>query len=98
MPNTLTRYTGGSTGLSSYSSNSGYYDLSEYSGNFTQALAVTNLHEQGRALLASTALENVGALSAMEGYLSEIAPSGAHRYRAIADAYTAAVCRTIMDW
>jgi len=97
MPNTLTRYSGSSTGLSSYSSG-GSYALSDYSSSFTQALAATNIYEQGRALLASTALENVGALSAMEGYLCQVAPSGAHRYRAIADAYTAAVCQTIMDW
>jgi hypothetical protein len=63
----MTRYTGGNTGLSSYSGGSSNYGLSEYSSNFTQALAITNLHEQGRAVLASTALENVGALSAMEG-------------------------------
>jgi len=86
MPNTMTRYTGGST------------SLTEYSGNFTQALAVTNLHEQGRALLASTFLENVGALSAMEGYLCQVAPSGAHRYKAVADAYTAAICQTLLEW
>jgi len=97
MPNTLTRYSGGSTGLSSYSSDNSY-SLSEYAGNFTQSLAFTNLREQSRALIASTALENVGALSAMEGYLNTVAPSGSHRYRAIADAYTAAVCRTILDW
>ena len=98
MPNnTLIRYSGGRTGLSSYSSDSSY-GLSEYGGNFTQALAVTNLHEQGRTLIATTGLENVGAMSAMEGYLSQIAPSGAHRYRAIVDTYTKAVCQTILDW
>jgi len=93
--NTLTRYSGSSSALSSYSGN---YGLSDYGGDFTQALAITNLHEQGRAVLAGTALETVGALSAMEGYLCQVAPSGAHRYKAIADAYTVAVCRTILDW
>jgi len=97
MPSTLTRYSGASTGLSSYSGNSSY-GLSDYGGNFTQALAFTNLREQGRTLIAITGLENVGAMSAMEGYLSQVAPSGAHRYKAIADAYTAAVINTIMDW
>ena len=95
MPNnTMTRYSSGSTGLSSYSSGG----LSDYSGGFVQALSATNMWEQGRAILASTALENVGALSAMEGYLCQVAPSGAHRYKAIADAYTSAVIRTILDW
>ena len=97
MPNTMTRYTGGSTGLSAYSGG-GSYSLSDYSGGFVQALSATNMWEQGRAILASTALENVGALSAMEGYLCQVAPSGAHRYKAIADAYTSAVIRTILDW
>ena len=97
MPNTMTRYTGGSTGLSSYSGGSSY-SLSDFSSNFTQALSATNMWEQGRAILASTALENAGALSALESHLCQVAPSGAHRYRAIADAYTAAVCQTILDW
>ena len=97
MPNTMTRYSGGSAGLSSYSGG-GSYGLSEYGGNFTQALAITNLHEQGRAMLASTALESAGALSAMEGYLCQVAPSGAHRYKAICDAFTAATIETIMGW
>ena len=95
MTNTLSRFSGSSSALASCSDS---YALSEFGGNFTQALAITNLHEQGRALLASTALENAGALSAMEGYLCQVAPTGAHRYKAIADSYTAAVCRTIMDW
>jgi hypothetical protein len=96
MSNALaTRYSGSSSALSSYSDS---YALSDFSGSFTQALATTNLWEQGRAVLASTAMENVGALSAMEGYLCQVAPSGSHRYKAIADAYTAAVCRTILDW
>jgi hypothetical protein len=95
MTNTLTRYSGSTSALSSCSDS---YALSGYGGGFTQALAATNLMEQGRALLASTALENVGALSAMEGYLGQVAPSGVHRYKAICDAYTAAVCRTILDW
>lgn len=98
MPNnTLTRYSGGGTGLSSYSG-SGSYGLSDYSGNFVNALSITNMHEQGRAILASTAMENVGALSAMEGYLCQISPSGAHRYKLIADAYAIAAARVISDW
>jgi hypothetical protein len=97
MTNKLSRYSSDTTyGLSSYSSGGGA--LANFGSNFTQALSMTNLHEQGRALLASTALENVGALSSMESYLCQVAPSGAHRYKAIADAYTAAVIGTIMDW
>ena len=97
MQNTMTRYSGSSALASPYSGG-GSYGLSDYSGGFIQALGITNMHEQGRAILASTAMENVGALSAMEGHLCQIAPTGAHRYKAIADAYTAAVIQTIMDW
>jgi hypothetical protein len=95
MNNTLTRYSGSSSALSSYSDS---YGLSEYGGNFTQALAITNLHEQGRALLTSTALESIGALSAMEGYLCQMAPSGAHRYKALIDVCTKRMAETIYDW
>ena len=94
--NTMTRYSGSNTALSSYSSSGS--GLANYSGNFSQALAITNLHEQGRAMLASTGLESVGALSAMESYLCQAAPSGAHRYKAVVDAYTTALIGTILDW
>ncbi|MDR0531382.1 MAG: hypothetical protein LBG83_04880 [Oscillospiraceae bacterium] len=95
--NTMTRYSGSSTGISSYSGN-GSYGLSNFSNNFVNTLSCTNMWEQGRAILASTAMENVGALSAMEGYLCQIAPSGAHRYKLIADAYAVAAARVISDW
>jgi len=97
MNSTIIRYTGGSTGLSSYS-DSQSYGLSEYSGNFTQALSMTTLHEQGRALLASNALEAIGALSAIETNLCQIAPSGAHRYKAICDSCAIAMCGIIANW
>jgi len=98
MPNnTLTRYSGSSMGLSSYS-DGGSYGLSDYSSNFINAISCTNMHEQGRALLATTALENLGAMSAMESYLCQIAPSGAHRYKLVADAYAMAAARAVSDW
>jgi len=93
----MTRYAGGNTGLASYSGG-GNNGLSNFSGNFVNTLSATNMWEQGRALLASTAMENVGALSAMEGYLCQVAPSGAHRYKLIADAYAVAAARVISDW
>jgi len=97
MPNTLTRYSSNSTGLSSLSGGSSY-GLSEYGGNFTKAFAMTNLHEQSRAMLAYNALETVGAMSAMEAYLCQVAPSGAHRYKLIADVYASVAARAIAEW
>jgi hypothetical protein len=101
MPNnTLTRYNSSGTDLSysGYSAYSGTNSLSNYNSNFTQALSISNLHEQGRALLTSTALESVGALSAMEGYLCQVAPSGAHRYKLLIDACASAMANSILDW
>jgi hypothetical protein len=59
---------------------------------------LSNLQEQGRAHITNTALENVGALTALEEHLCEIAPSGAERYRHIVDAYTMGAARTIGRW
>lgn len=59
---------------------------------------VSNIHEQGRALLTHTALENLGALSSLEEQLSELAPSGAERYRHIVDAYAMGAAKKIMRW
>jgi hypothetical protein len=61
-------------------------------------VAVADMREQGRALLTSTALQNVGALSALEQHLSQVAPTGAARYRAIVDAYAIGASITIQRW
>ncbi|MHB1371335.1 MAG: hypothetical protein ACYCW7_14200 [Pseudomonadaceae bacterium] len=63
----------------------------------TQGL-VTNTHEQVRALLTNTALQNVGALSSLEEHLNQVAPSGAARYQHIVDAYALGAAHTIARW
>ena len=63
----------------------------------TQGL-VTNTREQVRALLTNTALQNVGALSALEEHLIQIAPMGAARYEHIVDAYALGAAQTIARW
>jgi len=63
----------------------------------TQGL-VTNTREQVRALLTNTALQNVGALSALEEHLNQIAPQGAARYEHIVDAYALGAAQTIARW
>jgi hypothetical protein len=57
-----------------------------------------NAREQVRSLLASTALQNVGTLSALEEHLIQIAPLGAVRYQQIVDAYTLGAAQTIVRW
>jgi len=59
-----------------------------------QGLA-TNSREQVRAMLTNTALQNVGALTALEEHLIRVAPLGAARYEAIVDAYAMGVANTI---
>lgn len=59
---------------------------------------VTNMREQVRAHLTNTALQNAGALSELEGYLRQIAPTGAARYQHIVDAYALGAAQTIARW
>lgn len=56
------------------------------------------LREEGRAYLTHTALEHVGALTAMEQHLLQVAPGGAARYREIVDSYTIGAASTIRRW
>jgi hypothetical protein len=59
---------------------------------------VANTREEIRAAITSTALQNVGALSALEQHLIEVAPMGAARYQHIVDAYTVGAAQTIARW
>jgi hypothetical protein len=56
------------------------------------------MHEQGRATLTNTALENLGALSALEEHLRQVVPSGAARYKHIVDAYALGAAQKIARW
>ncbi|WP_349902140.1 hypothetical protein [Parafrigoribacterium humi] len=62
-----------------------------------QAL-VADTYEQGRALLTNTALQNVGALSALEQHLIQVAPIGEARYKHIVDAYAMGAAQAIQRW
>jgi hypothetical protein len=62
-----------------------------------QAL-VADVKEQGRALLTNTALQNVGALSALEAHLIQVAPLGEARYKHIVDAYAMGAAQAIARW
>ncbi len=59
---------------------------------------VAKLVEDGRAHLANTALEHVGALTALEQHLITIAPLGEARYREIVDSYTIGASAAIRRW
>jgi hypothetical protein len=67
-------------------------------GQIVKATLVATVHEQGRAMLTNTALENVGALSALEAHLTQVAPQGAERYRHIVDAYALGAAQKIARW
>jgi hypothetical protein len=59
---------------------------------------IANMHEQSRALLTKTALDNLGALSALEAHLTVLAPYGQERYKQIVDAYALGAAQKIWKW
>jgi hypothetical protein len=59
---------------------------------------IENTYEQARACVASSVLQNAGALSELAEHLSKVAPSGTARYQHIVDAYTLSAARTISRW
>ena len=63
----------------------------------SQAL-IADVREQGRAVLTNTALNNVGALSALEAHLIQVAPLGEARYKHIVDSYAMGASIAIQRW
>jgi hypothetical protein len=74
------------------------WQAKQATSEMVKSTLVATLHEQGRGVLTNTALENVGALSALEAHLIEIAPQGAERYRHIVDAYALSAAQKIARW
>jgi hypothetical protein len=74
------------------------WEAKRETGEIVKRTLVAATHEQGRALLTNMALENVGALSALENHLTQIAPQGAERYRHIVDAYALGAAQKIAGW
>lgn len=87
----------GATGLSQMSGSMQRQTGREIERVQAQAL-VADVKEQGRALLTNTALQNVGALSALEAHLIQVAPLGEARYKHIVDAYAMGAAQTIARW
>lgn len=59
---------------------------------------VAKLTEDGRAFVTHTALDHVGALTALEQHLITVAPLGEARYREIVDSYTLGASAAIRRW
>jgi hypothetical protein len=59
---------------------------------------IAKLTEDGRAFITHTALEHVGALTALEQHLITVAPLGEARYREIVDSYTLGASAAIRRW
>lgn len=59
---------------------------------------VAKLTEDGRAFVTHTALEHIGALTALEQHLITVAPLGEARYREIVDSYTLGASAAIRRW
>jgi hypothetical protein len=64
----------------------------------TNALVASIFHEQCRSILAKTALDNLGALSAFEEHLLSIAPGGEKQYRQIIEAFASGAAMKIWRW
>jgi hypothetical protein len=69
----------------------GYTPSCDYN-TCTQNLTLTN-----KALLASTAMANVAALSALEEQYCYVSPMGAARYKLLADTYTLVAARLLEE-
>ena len=59
---------------------------------------IADAYEQDRSLITNTALQNVGALTALEQHLIAVAPLGEARYKHIVDAYALGAAQAISRW
>jgi hypothetical protein len=87
----------GSQGLAQISSTMQRQAAREIERVQAQAL-IADTREQGRALLTNTALSNVGALSALEQHLIQVAPLGEARYKHIVDSYAMGAAQAVQRW
>lgn len=59
---------------------------------------VAEVREQGRAFLTNSVLQSVGALTALEQHLIQVAPLGEARYKHIVDSFTMGAAQSIARW
>jgi hypothetical protein len=67
-------------------------------GALVQQAVLAHIHEQSRAALANTTMENVGQLSALAEHLTNVAPTGERRYHGIVDSYALGAASKIARW
>ena len=93
-------YTEAPTGLTTFERPSGLATLPNSFGTIKafRRAGQEVAHEQCRAMLAYTAMENAAMLSAMEAFCYRTAPFGEVRYKKIADAYAAGAVNRILRW
>lgn len=65
-------------------------------GAVTKEVMLAGLRDAGKAFLTNNAMQNTAALSALEQQLAELAPSGAGRYKYLADAYAMWAAKNVM--
>lgn len=87
----------GSTGLAQMSAGTQRQTSREVERVQGQAI-VAEVHEQARAFLGHTMLQNVGALTSLEQHLIQVAPLGEDRYKHIVDAYTMGAAAKLARW
>jgi len=61
-------------------------------------VALALMHEQGRAILANEAMNEVAALSAFEDFIAQSNPRAGSRVAAIVNAYTTGSVQAVMRW
>lgn len=61
-------------------------------------IALALMHEQGRAILANEAMNEVASLSAFEDFIAGSSPKAGARVAAIVNAYTTGSVQAVMRW
>jgi hypothetical protein len=61
-------------------------------------IALALMHEQGRAVLANEAMNEVAALTAFEEFIAVSSPKAGARVAAIVNAYTTGSVQAVMRW
>jgi len=62
------------------------------------SIALANLHEQGRGLIANTAMTELGALVALEQHLAEISPRAGTLAAGITNAVATGASMKLLRW
>lgn len=61
-------------------------------------IALAHLHEQGRGMIANTAMTELGALVALEQHLAEMSPRAGTLAAGITNAFATGAAITLLKW